>query len=50
MRACVGFLDLRRALAFLLELPEDAVVPDKGVKCQPPRERKGSGEDVGHEV
>ena len=50
MRACVGFLDLRRALVFLLELPEDAVVPDQGVKCQPPESKKRSGEDVGLEV
>jgi len=48
MRACVGFLDLRRALVFLLELPEDAVVPIQGVKSQGLKE-KGSGEDVGLE-
>jgi len=43
MRACDGFLDLRRALVFLLEFPEDAVVPDQGVKCQPPERKKAAG-------
>jgi len=43
MRACVGFLDLRRGLVFLLELPEDGVVPDQGVKCQPPERKKAVG-------
>ena len=53
MRACDGFPDLRRALVFLLEFPEDALVfdgaADEGVKGQPPK-KKGSGEDVGLDV